>query len=94
MPIELIIGAVSAGATICAAVWKIHHSLTKKSLEHETRLKDIEHTNDLQQVHIDNMKANHNSLDTRMVRLEDNVEALKINVAEILQILKHRITDK
>lgn len=91
MPItELIIGAISGGATLCGIVWKIHHSLTKKSLEHETRLKNIEHCNDLQQVHIENMKVNHSGLDTRLVRVEDNIESLKISVAEILQILKHR----
>jgi len=91
MPVtELIIGAVSAGATIFGVVWRIHHSLTKKSLEHETRLKNIEHINDIQQVHIENMKLNHSGLDTRLLRVEDNIESLKISVAEILQILKHR----
>lgn len=91
MPIvEIITGAITGGVAILGFVWKVHHSLSKKNIEHETRLKDIEHTNDIQQVHIDNMKSNHSNLDTRLVRLEDNVESLKINVAEILQILKER----
>ncbi|MNB71948.1 hypothetical protein D3C75_185260 [compost metagenome] len=90
MPIDLILAAITGGATMCGVVWKIHHSLNRKSLEHETRLKDIEHCNDMQQVHIDNMKVNHSGLDTRLVRVEDNIESLKISVAEILQILKHR----
>ena len=90
MPIELIIGAISGGVTICAAIWKLHHSMTKKTIDHESRLKDIEHTNEIQSLHISNMKEGHENLGVRILRVENNIESMKISIAEILQILKQK----
>ncbi|HFI1088333.1 TPA: hypothetical protein ACGPGC_003381 [Enterobacter hormaechei] len=91
MPItELFIGGISGGIAVCGFVWKIHHSLTKRSVEHETRLKDIEHHNDIQNLQIKSIEMNHSNMDVRLLRLEDTCNELKISIAEILQILKQK----
>jgi len=89
MPIiEIALGCISGGMAICGFVWKVHNTTTKRQLDHEKRLSNIEHNNDIQNIQIENLKTNHVNLDARMARLEDNVTDLKITTAEILQILK------
>ncbi|GEM_PF-2671558 len=89
MPIfEIALGCISGGIAICGFVWKVHNTISKKQLEHEKRLSNIEHNNDIQNIQLEHLQNNHINLDARMARLEDNVTDLKITSAEILQILK------
>ncbi|WP_034455769.1 hypothetical protein [Buttiauxella noackiae] len=89
MPIlEITIGAATAGAALIGTLWKVHSGVVKKTTEHEQRLANIEHTNDIQEIKITNIEKNHGSLDQRMANIESTVVELKIQNAEILQILK------
>lgn len=89
MPIiEIIIGASTAGAALIGALWKLHSGTVKKTTDHEKRLANIEHKNDIQEIKISNIEKNHGSLDQRMANIESTVVELKIQNAEILQILK------
>lgn len=89
MPIlEISVAAATAGAAIIGTIWKIHSGVVKKTTDHEKRLANIEHTNNIQEIKINNIEKNHGSLDQRMANIESTVVELKIQNAEILQILK------